>query len=291
MRIKALKSLVLVAFTAVILVSCDDLTEPIEPTPLPQIDENPQEEPSKNPGDPFGNPGDQNEGQQGGISTIALGYKTVSGNWTTTRNYQYNSSGKINKITWRSETPFVQTGSYTYDYNQDGKLTTVSNNHGKVEEYIWENERVVRKNILSNGFISEYKTFTYNEQGLLANVAEYYMRYEDHYALRGVNEFLYFTDGNLYTSLYYTYNAHANSFELNSSKTYANYIDAPNPFPMVEVIPGVIMQTKLPLQHTVTIGKQTIHYSFNYEVRQDGYPLTRTSSSEYGNELTTYQYY
>ncbi|MCB0490926.1 MAG: hypothetical protein KDC93_00780 [Cyclobacteriaceae bacterium] len=287
MRIETLKTLVLITITAVTLASCDDLIGPIEPTPVPQNEENQEGEPTKNPDDPFENPGDQN----GGSTTVAMSYKTVSGNWTTTRTYQYNSNGKLSRVTWRSETPFVQTGSYTYDYNQDGKLTSVTNNHGDVEEYIWENDRVVRKNILLNGAVSEYQTYTYNEQGFLANVADYYLKYEGHYGLRGINELLYFTDGNLYTSMYYSYNVYTNSFELNSSKTYDNYIDAPNPIPMVEVIPGVIMQNKLPLSHTVTIGKQTINYWFTYDLRSDGYPLTRTSSSEYGNELTTYQYY
>lgn len=293
MRPQLLKSVFLASVSVLLLVSCEGLNEPILiPAPVPQSPENPQEEPSKNPGEYSELPDKpQDGGQQGGLSTVALSYQTISGNWITSRNYEYNSNGNVSKITWRSETPFVQTGSYTYSYDQYDKLTTVTSNHGDLEEYIWENGQVVRKNILSNGFISEYKIFSYNEQGLLATVAEYYLRHEAHYALRGINEFLYFTDGNLYTSMYYVYNTNSNSFELNSSKTYDNYIDAPNPFPMMEIIPGVVMQNKLPLNHTVTIGKQTINYSFSYEFRSDGYPITRTSSSEYGNEQTSYFYY
>lgn len=292
MRPKVLKTLILASFSAMLLVSCEDMNEPIlKPTQLPQNQEPPKDEPTNNPGSTPEDPDNQNEGKQGGLSTVALSYKTVSGNWTTSRSYEYNSLGKISKVTWRSETPFVQTGNYTYTYNQEDQLISVTNNHDDIQEYVWENGKVIRKNILTNGFISEYCTYTYNDQGLLANVAEYYLRYEAHYALRGVNEFIYFTDGNLYTSMYYTYDANSNSYTLNSSKTYDHYIDTPNPFPMIEVIPGIVMQNKLPLTHTVSIGNQTISYSFSYELRSDGYPLTRTTSSNYGNEFTSYEYY
>lgn len=285
MRTQLLKTLSLAGIAAVMLVSCEDLNGPIEPTSLPEI-ESPQDGPVKNPGDPLQNPGDQN-----GVTTVAKSYQTVSGNWIASRNYEYNNNGKVSKITWRSETPFVQTGNYTYEYDQEGKLASITDNLGKIEQYVWENGKVVRKNTLTNGSISEYKTYTYNEQGLVANAADYYLRYEGSYTLRGVVEYLYYTDGNLYTSMYYIYNAYTNSFEFNSSKTYDSYLDSPNPFPMEEAIPGVVMQSKLPSSHSVTIGKQTINYSFSYELRSDGYPLSRFASSEYGNERTTYQYY
>lgn len=294
MRVKALKALVLVGVVGLALVSCEDLNEPVKPVPIPASPETPQDGSIKTPGGPYGNPdsnGNPGQDQNGGTSTIAMGYKTISGSWTSARWYEYLTNGDLKKITWRSETPFVQTGSYQYGYDQNGKLATVTNDHGQVEQYIWENGVVVRKNILSNGFISEYKTYTYNEYGYVANVSDYYLKQEGHYALRGVNEFLYFTDGNLYASMYYIYNANSDSFELNTTKIWDNYIDTPNPFPMLEVIPGVKMQNKLPQSYAVTIGKQKINYWFSYELRSDGYPLSRTTSSEYGNEYTTYQYY
>ncbi|MEP2667944.1 MAG: hypothetical protein ABJH04_03055 [Cyclobacteriaceae bacterium] len=285
MRTQLLKTLSLAGIAAVMLVSCEDLNEPIKPTHLPQTNDIPKGSVTP-PGGQAGNPDSEN-----GVTTIAKSYRTVSGNWVAARNYEYNSTGKVSKITWRSETPFVQTGSYTYEYDQEGKLSAMTDNFGDEEQFVWENGKVVRKNILTNGSIEEYKSYTYNEQGLLANAADYYLRHEGYYALRGVVEYLYYTDGNLYTSMYYVYNVNSNSFEFNSSKTYDSYIDSPNPFPMEEAIPGVVMQSKLPSSHSVTIGKQTINYSFSYELRSDGYPLSRFASSEYGNERTTYQYY
>lgn len=284
MTLRTVNNLFFGGILAGMLIACEDINDVVNPVPTPPKTQDEQPNPNNPP------PG-QTPGQENGISTLAKGYQSQSGNWSVSRQYEYNANGKMSKVIWESRTPFTQTGSYVYAYDENGNIASVTDHFGDVKQYVWENNRVIRENKIDNNFIAEYKSFTYDNGGRISSVAEYYLKHEGHYSLRGVTEYLYFTDGNLYKSMFFTYDPYNNRYELTNTKVYEFYMDAPNPFPMVEVVPGIVMQIKLPGKHSVITGNQTIDYTLTYTFRSDGYPLSRTASSIYGNEHTTYSYY
>ena len=102
---------------------------------------------------------------------------------------------------------------------------------------------------------------------------------------------MYFLDGNLYKSLTYIPNEGSGEYTLISTKTYDQYIDAANPFPMVEILPTVKTQTNLPL---ATYWKKTEYRSIialTYEFREDGLVSGRLASSGNLSETAIYMYY
>ena len=103
--------------------------------------------------------------------------------------------------------------------------------------------------------------------------------------------YLYFDDGNLYKVLLYNASAEGEEPVLISTRTYDGYIDVVNPFPMVEILPTVKTQTKLPTVYRVEEGGIDLLYNVSYEFRADGLVGKRIASGTQDSEVVAYSYY
>ena len=103
--------------------------------------------------------------------------------------------------------------------------------------------------------------------------------------------YLYFSDGNLYKSLTYQESGDPEEPHLISTKTYDNYIDVENLFPMTEVLPGVRMQTKLATSYRLEEGETDMTYEMWYEFRPDGLPAKRIATTAGETQTAVYHYY
>ena len=57
---------------------------------------------------------------------------------------------------------------------------------------------------------------------------------------------------------------------------------------MVEILPGMNIQSLLPSRYTLSRYGQLYSYPLNYEFNSQGLPIRRTTSA---GEVTTYEYY
>jgi len=103
--------------------------------------------------------------------------------------------------------------------------------------------------------------------------------------------YLYFTDGNLYKQLSYAPSVNGEEPVLLSTRTYEGYIDSANPFPMVEILPTVNTQAKLPSSFRVEENGVDLIYNLSYEFGNDGLVKKRTASSAQATEVAVYSYY
>jgi hypothetical protein len=83
----------------------------------------------------------------------------------------------------------------------------------------------------------------------------------------------------------------AEDFALIRTDTFDHYLDQENPFPMVEILPNVKSQSKLPTSYRTEANGKDILYELSYEFDDDGKPLRRTASFPGGSESATYLYY
>ena len=103
--------------------------------------------------------------------------------------------------------------------------------------------------------------------------------------------YLYFTDGNLYKQFSYAPSPNGEEPILLSTRTYEGYIDSANPFPMVEILPTVKTQSKLPSSFRVEEGGVDLAYNLSYEFGNDGLLKKRTARSAQATEVAVYIYY
>ena len=81
----------------------------------------------------------------------------------------------------------------------------------------------------------------------------------------------------------------SDDYNLISTATYENYMEAENPFPL-EILSTVNSQPKLPRTYRLETNGSNILYNFTYEFDASGRALKRTTSSNTGFETTTYTY-
>ena len=103
--------------------------------------------------------------------------------------------------------------------------------------------------------------------------------------------YLYYSNTNqLYKRLSYYPIQGTEDFELIQEEAYEYFIhyNAINPFPMVEILPGINTQILFPSRYTLIRDGQEYSYPLNYMFSDQGLPLSRTTSN---GEFTTYEYY
>ena len=76
-----------------------------------------------------------------------------------------------------------------------------------------------------------------------------------------------------------------------STRTYEGYIDSANPFPMVEILPTVKTQVKLPSSFRVEENGVDLIYNLSYEFGDDGLVKKRTATGAQTTEVAVYSYY
>lgn len=219
------------------------------------------------------------------------GYEVTAGNVTLKKFYEYDTEGRISKVNWESYAPYHTHGTDTYFYDAAGRIEKINKHAFKDIIYHWENGRIVRSEEVSDGIMQSYTQYDYDDAGNVGGVVSYY-RQDNGEFLKGLfTIYLYFLDGNLYKSLTYNDAANPEEPQLVRTRTYENYIDVSNPFPMTEILPGVKTQTKLPTTYRSEEAGTDLTYQIAYEYRPDGLPGKRIATAQGDLQTAVYHYY
>ena len=220
------------------------------------------------------------------------GYVITSANATVRKFYEYDAQGRISKVNWETFTSFLTRGTDTYYYDAGNRLTRMNKHAGLDVNYLWLEGRIARSEEVREGVIQSYREYAYDDAGNVNGVVNYHRQEDGSYAKGLFLIFLYYQDGNVYKSLLYNDNAN-NPDEpwLVSTKTYENYIDVANPFPMVEVLPLVNTQKNLSTSYRVEENGLDLRYNLVYTYRADGLPVKRIAEAQGDVQTAVYYYY
>ncbi len=215
-------------------------------------------------------------------------YETVGGGWKVKRSYEYGYENNLDKITWEQYTPSYQGGTYRYEYHE-GRLHKMVENANRETYYLWEGDRIVKEEQYTNGLLTKYVLYNYDQAGNIGEAAFHYRQPDGSIKMGLLFVYLYFTDGNLYKKMAYNPVNGLENLSLISTVTYENYLDVENPFPL-EILHNVNSQPKLPGTYREEANGTDTFFNFSYEFDDIGRPLKRTTSSNIGSEITTYSY-
>lgn len=219
------------------------------------------------------------------------GYELTAGTDAVKRFLEYDEQGRISKVHLETYTPFQRKTTESYYYDASGKLVRIEKYPGRDVIYRWENGRITRSDTFDQGLLREYHEYGYDDAGNLGAVNSYYKQPDGTFAHATTTVYLYFNDGNIYKSLTYLPTDDPENPTLISTKTYDSYIEVDNPFPMIEVLPNIKMQTKLATSYRVEESGYDFLYHITYEFRSDGRPAKRTATSSVSTQTGTYHYY
>jgi len=219
------------------------------------------------------------------------GYEINGGNWRLKKIYEYDEQGRVKYVNTEKSTPATSNRRETYIYDTDGRIQRI-NSYPQVDiVFTWSDNRITKSESVNNGIVNEYILYDYDVNGNVSGEAAYFRYPDGQYKLGFLTTYLYFLDGNLYKSMTYTPNEGSDEYTLKSTGTYDLYIDAANPFPMVEILPTVKTQTKLPSIYTLEENGVTLSYRLTYEFREDGLVSGRIANNGYITETALYLYY
>ncbi len=219
------------------------------------------------------------------------GYEIAAGTWGLKRSIEYDALGRIHKVHVESATPAKSTRTETYFYNAAGEVEKINKYPNIDEVFTWQNNRIIKSENINYGELKSYTEYDYDDFGNVSATATYYKQPDGQFKLGTLLGYLYFTDGNLYRALTYVPAPDGDEPILLSTRTYEGYIDAANPFPMVDILPTVKTQTKLPSTYRVEENGVDLLYELSYEFRADGLVGKRTATGKQTSETAVYLYY
>jgi YD repeat-containing protein len=224
-----------------------------------------------------------------------LSYKSVSGNFKLRAEYEYDSEGRIKRISRKRSTPGTTQRVDEFTYDDNGKVTEqIRSMSGAVQEkttYTWDKGHIGVSTIYNrNNIIIGFSFYDYNQFGQLKKVETY--RGEGNVGFLRTDSigFTYHADGNLFKMIKYT-GDNSGVMTLLSTQTFPEYFSSPNPVATVEILPIVKLQRELPKGYVVAdIDDNSFSYSIQYDLRKDGYPRKRIVTSVGAVEQTVYTY-
>lgn len=221
----------------------------------------------------------------------AKSYETGGGGWSSKESYEYDEYGRVHKVHWENRTPGLRQGTYTYYYAENGLIERVNHYEGRDEYFYQENGRIVRSEEIHDGELKSYSLYDYDPAGNLGAQALYQRNiYTGELFNSKIFVYLYFNDGNIYKQLIYSPTEDPEEPELISTRTFDNYTNKLNPFP-IRFIPGIAAQLHLPGSYRMEENGANLLYNFSYEFNENGLPVRRTTTGSLGAEVTVYQYY
>ena len=226
------------------------------------------------------------------LSGLPKGYETSGGGWGMKKTYEYNSKGNIARVLWENYTPNVSTGIHTYYYNDVDQLIRVNTDPGHDIKYRWENGKITKQEKVRDGVVRSYSEYGYDDHGNVGSYRTFYLQPDGTFSLSDVTLLLYYPDVNLYKKIVYypTPNSDEELVEI-SETTFDSYLDADNPFPMVEVLPNMKTQKKLPSTYRHKANGHDLLYNLSYEFRPDGKVGKRTAIRGTITDIAVYHYY
>lgn len=234
------------------------------------------------------------EGAPVQTAPLLLSYETDSGVLSMKAAYEYNLEEKVSKITWERATPGITKGADVFEYDSQGRLKKqIRSITGLVDETIeftWDGNVIFASATYSNNQKIAYSFYDYDNKNQLKIIETY--RKESSYGYLRTDSigFTYHSDGNLFKMLHYAYSSDLANMIRVSTKTFSDYLTSPNPISTVEVLPVLSLQKNLPTQYLWEGMDSSLPYTFEYDLRTDGYPNERTVHSSSGDETTIYKY-
>ncbi|MBL7844920.1 MAG: hypothetical protein JNK44_13720 [Cyclobacteriaceae bacterium] len=216
------------------------------------------------------------------------GYETGAGQWKVKRTYEYNESGQIARI-HVEQSSLSWTETYHYDENNQLKKITKWTSDETIFKRDDQN-RITRSEESREGVMKKYTIYSYDQAGNIGEVAVFHRQPTGEFVMSSLFVYLYYSNSNtLYKKLTY-YPLPDDEYELITEETYEYFSQLLpwNPFPMVEILPGMNIQSLLPSRYTLSRDGQLYNYPLSYEFNNQGLPVRRTTSA---GEVTTYEYY
>lgn len=225
---------------------------------------------------------------------LLLSYESVSGDTKLKAEYEYDSKGRIKKVSWERTTPGTTQGVDVFVYDDAGKLKEqIRSITGLVDEkttYTWNDRYIFASTIYENNKKTGFSFYDYNEKGQLEIVEIYRGKANSGFLRTDSIGFTYHADGNLFQMIKYAGDNYG-FMTLLSTQTFPEYFSTPNPVATVEILPVVSLQQTVPKEYTVAdMNNNNFSYSMQYALRPDGYPRERTITSAGAEERTIYTY-
>jgi hypothetical protein len=217
------------------------------------------------------------------------GYETLAGSWRNKRMFEYNEAGQIARVLWEQN---GTTGINTYHYDGNGILQKISESATIETLYRRDTQgRIILAEKFNAGLLKKYTIYSYDDAGNVGEAAVFDRQPNGEYVMSSLFIYLYYSNTNhLYKRLTYYPIQGTEDFDLVQEETYEYYVQyyATNPFPMVEILPGINVQPFFPSRYTLNRDGQEYSYPLTYVFDEQGMPVRRTTSN---GEVTTYQYY
>ena len=225
------------------------------------------------------------------LSNMPKGYEIAAGLWGLKETREYDALGRVSKVHIEKATPTKSSQTKTYFYTSAGELEKINLYPGTDEVYTWQNGRIIKSEEIRNGVVQSYIEYEYDDNGNVSGTVNYYLDEDGQFAVGALFGYLYFTDGNIYKQFSYSPSPNGEEPALLSTRTYEGYIDSVNPFPMVEILPTVKTQPKLPSSFRAEENGVDLIYNLTYEFGNDGLVKKRIASSAQATEVAVYSYY
>jgi hypothetical protein len=219
------------------------------------------------------------------------GYEVTAGSTVLKKFVEYNEDGRVTRAHWESYNPYNRQWTETYHYDGNGNIQRVEKYPGAEVRYYWNNSRITRSESFRNNVQHNYTEYDYDDLGNLAGAAPYYRQNDGTFVKGLYTIYFYYLDGNLYKSLTFQDSNDPENPTLVSTRTYENYIDVENPFPMTEVLPNINMQRTLPTTYRIEESGTDFTYHMTYEFGEDGRPEKRIATSSNDTQTAVYHYY
>lgn len=219
------------------------------------------------------------------------GYEIGAGSWGLRKTHEYDSLGRISKVYTDTATPAPTNRTETYYYNTGGQLEKINLYPGIHEVFTWENNRIIKSEKINHGVLKSYIEYTYDDYGNISAMVSYYLRDNGQYEVGLQFAYLYYQDGNVYKSFSFLPAKDGEGPVLIETRTYEGYIDAPNPFPMVDILPTVQSQKKLHSIYRLERDGVELVFDLSYEFGENGLLEKRTATSAQASEVAVYSYY
>lgn len=218
-------------------------------------------------------------------------YKTEGGQWSLKKTYEYDEVGRVKFVKVEKSTPATSSHTQTYYYDPSGRIQKINNYPGIDVVYTWSADRIVKSETIDHDVLKEYIEYDYDAQGNVSGTANFFRQPNGEFKLGFMNIYLYYEDNNLYKSQTYIPTDGTQELMLLSTRIYEGYLNAANPFPMVEILPGTKTQLNLPSTYTIEENGMTLVYRFTYEFREDNLVSKRITTGGNAMEISNYLYY
>lgn len=219
------------------------------------------------------------------------GYAIGAGLWSLKKTYEYDEMGRVFKVHIEGATPAADNHTDTYFYDSQGRIERI-NSYPEIEKvFHWTDGRISKSENIEFGIVKQYTEYDYDPMGNVSGIANYYKQPDGSYKMGLLITNLYFTDGNIYKSMVYSTVGDTEEHVLVSTTTYDGYLDSENPFPIVDILPNLKTQSRLPSTYRIETNGHDILYRLTYKFGENGLVSKRYATYGTQVETATYFYY